>query len=214
MLVLLVMLLFSAAPNWRPGLLIISDRQENDLSSMEKLCLIGGSAFALSQHLLKGYDNPRHLRSTDWITALFDQGTFWKILLAERWTNLTSNYLSDHDPQFAADVATVACCLHNICERILCEFEPAWLIEAHDGINLPPHAVANTAMPALQMTACRHSCSAHCTTLCMRRHQTILSAYLFVCAYGGHVCLFFRLFSPPFTLLPFPMKFGKKLEGQ
>eukprot|EP00117_Sycon_ciliatum_P050540 scpid58264/ scgid35663/ len=111
--------------------------------------LVADAAFAPSPHLMKCYSeapaqqtqqiqdfNYCIIRTRRVVENAIDR-------LKERWTVLCHNYI--RDPNLAADVATVACVLHNICERPSC-------LE-RDGVP-PAHAAVRQAagvMPAGQL---------------------------------------------------------------
>ena len=111
--------------------------------------LVGDSAFALSNTLLKGYDHPPQpgpqrafnaavvkARRTVEIAFGHTKGRFHVLM---------DNFIND--PKFAADVALVCCALNNICIRARCPFYDSWLAE--DGAA--PHAGHGAGGPAVDV---------------------------------------------------------------
>ena len=103
--------------------------------------LVGDSAFALSNKMMKCFEDSGHL--------LPRQETFnYQIIrtrrvveqafgrLKGRFQVLTKNHITD--PSFARDVALVCCALHNVCERWQCPFESGWLIDPKRYAELHP----------------------------------------------------------------------------
>ena len=111
--------------------------------------IVADAAFALSPHVMKCYAG-----APGEMTDLMHDFNYCVIRtrrvvenaigrLKSRWTVLTHNFI--RDPAFAADVATIACMFHNICERPSCLGENNNIGHCH--ANPPPAPL----VPAIEM---------------------------------------------------------------